>query len=161
MAGGYAKISIPMPDARDMRSIGLLLRGINFDFRQTVDGALREAGVGASFGEISPMMSLKLESGLNGAQLARHSMVSAQAMNAVLKELARKNYIERRPHPRSLRADSWHLTKDGLRLLERVREVLERVTATMLSGFSAREIRDLEDALQRCANNLERSPLFR
>jgi DNA-binding MarR family transcriptional regulator len=139
-----------------MRSIGLLLRGINFDFRQTVDGALREAGVGATFGEVSPMMSLKLEPGLNGAQLARHSMVSAQAMNAVLRELTRKNYIERRAHPRSLRADSWHLTKDGMRLLDRVREVLERVTATMLSGFSAREIRDLEDALQRCANNLEK-----
>jgi DNA-binding MarR family transcriptional regulator len=143
-----------MPDAKDMRSIGLLLRGINFDFRQTVDVALRDAGVEATFGEISPMMSLKLEPGLNGAQLARHSMVSAQAMNAVLKELSRKNYLERRPHPQSLRADSWHLTKDGMRLLERVREVLQRVTATMLAGFSVREVRDLENSLQRCANNL-------
>jgi DNA-binding MarR family transcriptional regulator len=159
MAGGYAKISIQMPDARHLRSIGLLLRGINFDFRQTVDGALREAGLGVSFGEISPMMSLKLEPGLNGAQLARLSMVSAQAMNAVLKELARKDCIERRAHPRSLRADSWHLTKDGVRLLDRVRKVLQRVTATMLSGFSTREIHDLEDALQRCANNLEKLPL--
>jgi DNA-binding MarR family transcriptional regulator len=144
-----------MPEAKDLRSIGLLLRGINFDFRQTVDAALRDAGVGATFGEVSPMMSLKLEPGLNGAQLARHSMVSAQAMNAVLKELSRRNYIERRPHPRSLRADSWHLTKDGMRLLDRVREVLQTVTAAMLSGFSAREVRDLESSLQRCANNLK------
>jgi len=148
-------------DARDMRSIGLLLRGVNFDFRQTVDAALREAGVETTFGEISPMMSLKLEPGLNGAQLARHSMVSAQAMNTVLKALVRKNYIERRPHPRSLRADSWHLTRDGARLLERVRAVLEKVTASMLAGFSAREIREFEESLQRCVNNLERSPLFR
>jgi DNA-binding MarR family transcriptional regulator len=144
-----------MPDAKDMRSIGLLLRGINFDFRQTVDAALRDAGVGATFGEISPMMSLKLEPGLNGAQLARHSMVSAQAMNAVLKDLTRKNYLERRPHPQSLRADSWHLTQDGMRLLDRVREVLQRVTAAMLAGFSVREVRDLESSLQRCANNLK------
>jgi DNA-binding MarR family transcriptional regulator len=144
-----------MPDAKDMRSIGLLLRGINFDFRQTVDVALRDAGVGATFGEISPMMSLKLEPGLNGAQLARHSMVSAQAMNAVLKQLSQKNYVERRPHPHSLRADSWHLTKDGMRLLDRVREVLQRVTAAMLAGFSVREVRDLENSLQRCANNLK------
>ena len=102
-----------MSDAENMRSIGLLLRGINLDFRQTVDAALRDAGAGATFGEVSPMMSLKLEPGLNGAQLARLSMVSAQAMNAVLKELSRKSYVERRPHPQSLRADSWHLTKDG------------------------------------------------
>ncbi len=150
-----------MPDAGDMRSIGLLLRGINFDFRQAVDTALRAAGTETTFGEISPMMSLRLEPGLNGAQLARQGMVSAQAMNTVLKALASKNYVERRPHPHSLRADSWHLTKDGLRLLERVRVVLERVTATMLSGFSAREIREFEDSLQRCVDNLERSSLFR
>lgn len=150
-----------MPDAKDLRSIGLLLRGINFDFRQTVDAALREAGMQATFGEISPMMSLSLEPGLNGAQLARQGMVSAQAMNTVLKELARRSYLERRPHPRSLRADSWHLTKDGMRLLEKVRAVLEKVTATMLAGFSAREIRELEDSLQRCVNNLAKTSLFR
>jgi DNA-binding MarR family transcriptional regulator len=149
-----------MPDAKDMRSIGLLLRGINFDFRQTVDAALRDAGIEATFGEIAPMVSLRLEPGLNGAQLARHSMVSAQAMNTVLKALARKSYIERRPHPQSRRADSWHLTKAGLRLLQRVRDVLDRVTATMLAGFSARETRELQRSLQRCVNNLEGS-LFR
>jgi len=145
-----------MSDAESMRSIGLLLRGINLDFRQTVDAALRDAGAGVTFGEVSPMMSLKLEPGLNGAQLARLSMVSAQAMNAVLKELSRKSYIERRPHPQSLRADSWHLTKDGMRLLDRVREVLQGVTATMLSGFSAREVRGFENSLQRCADNLRK-----
>jgi DNA-binding MarR family transcriptional regulator len=139
-----------------LRSIGLLLRGINLDFRQTADAALRDAGVGATFGEVSPMMSLKLEPGLNGAQLARLSMVSAQAMNAVLQELSRKGYLERRPHPRSLRADRWHLTKGGMRLLDRVREVLQEVTATMLSGFSAREVRDFENSLQRCADNLKK-----
>lgn len=143
-----------MPDAQAMRSIGLLLRGINFDFRQTIDAALRDAGVGATFGEISPMISLKIQPGINGAQLARQSLVSAQAMNTVLKALARKHYIERRPHPQSLRADSWHLTSDGMRLLDRVREVLELVTSTMLAGFSAREVRDLEQSLRRCANNL-------
>jgi DNA-binding MarR family transcriptional regulator len=139
-----------------LRSIGLLLRGINLDFRQTADAALRDAGVGATFGEVSPMMSLKLEPGLNGAQLARLSMVSAQAMHAVLQELSRKGYLERRPHPQSLRADSWHLTKGGMRLLDRVREVLQEVTATMLSGFSAREVRDFENSLQRCADNLKK-----
>jgi DNA-binding MarR family transcriptional regulator len=145
-----------MTDAENMRSIGLLLRGINLDFRQTADAALRDAGVGATFGEVSPMMSLKLEPGLNGAQLARLSMVSAQAMHAVLQELSRKGYLERRPHPQSLRADSWHLTKGGMRLLDRVREVLQEVTATMLSGFSAREVRDFENSLQRCADNLKK-----
>jgi len=139
-----------------LRSIGLLLRGIHLDFRQTVDAALRDAGVGATFGEISPMMSLKLEPGLNGAQLARLSMVSAQAMNAVLKELSRKNYLERRPHPQSLRADSWHLTKNGMRLLDRVRAVLHGVTASMLSGFSAGDVRGFENFLQRCADNLKK-----
>jgi len=144
-----------MADAQTMRSIGLLLRGINFDFRETVDAALRRAGVDATFGEFSPMMSLQEQPGINGAQLARLSLVSAQAMNAVLRALSQRRYIERRPHPQSLRADSWHLTKEGARLLDRVREVLELVTSTMLAGLSAREVRELEKSLRRCATNLD------
>lgn len=143
-----------MTQAQTLRSIGLLLRGINVEFRQNVDAALRQAGLGVTFAEVSPLMLLNLEPGRNGAQLARQSLVSAQAMNTVLQGLAGKGYIERRPHPRSLRADSWHLTATGGQLLERVRVVLNVATATMLAGLSDREVQALEQALQRCATNL-------
>src|SRR5690606_24442236 len=117
-----------------LRNIGLLFRSINFSFREHVDAALRKGGVGVSFREISPMLTLMLHPGINGAQLARHSMVSAQAMNSVLRKLVAKKYVERRPHPESLRADSWYLTNKGMAVIEKARKIFESATSRMLSG---------------------------
>lgn len=144
-----------MVDADSLRNIGLLFRAINFNFRQEMDKALRQGGVGASFGEISPMLSLQLYPGSNGAQLARHSMVSAQAMNSVLVKLAEKKYIERRPHPASLRADSWYLTDKGAKLLDRAKRIFEASTSRMLSGLNVQEVKNLEKYLRSCAASLE------
>lgn len=144
-----------MPDAQSLRSIGLLFRSINFNFRQEMDKALRKGGVGVSFGEISPMLVLMLHPGVNGAQLARRGMVSAQAMNSVLRKLVAKKYVERRPHPESLRADSWHLTEKGSALLERAKSIFEAATSRMLSGLTAQEVHDLEKHLRSCAAALE------
>lgn len=144
-----------MVDAQSLRNIGLLFRSINFNFRQEMDKALRKGGVGLSFGEISPMLVLMLRPGINGAQLARHSMVSAQAMNSVLRKLVSKKYIERRPHPDSLRADSWHLTDRGAGLMDRAKKIFEAATSRMLSGLDDREVKNLEKYLRTCAASLE------
>jgi len=144
-----------MVDAQSLRNIGLLFRSINFNFRQEMDKALRKGGVGVSFGEISPMLVLLLHPGINGAQLARHSMVSAQAMNPVLRKLVSKKYIERRPHPESLRADSWYLTDKGSRLMERAKGIYEAATSRMLSQLKVQEVKNLEKYLRSCATSLE------
>ena len=141
--------------AQSLRNIGLLFRSINFNFRQEMDKALRKGGMGVSFGEISPMLVLLLHPGINGAQLARHSMVSAQAMNPVLRKLVSKKYIQRRPHPDSLRADSWYLTDKGSGLLDRAKKIFEAATSRMLSGLDAREVKNLEKYLRICATSLE------
>jgi len=144
-----------MVDAQSLRNIGLLFRSINFNFRQEMDKALRKGGMGVSFGEISPMLVLLLHPGINGAQLARHSMVSAQAMNPGLRKLVSKKYIERRPPPDSLRADSWYLTDKGSGLLDRAKKIFEAATSRMLSGLNAREVKNLEKYLRICATSLE------
>jgi len=104
---------VPEADTHALRDIGLLFRCINFTFRQEMDRALKKARIGVPFGEISPLLTLMLYPGSNGAQLARLAMVSAQAMNTMLMKLVAKKYVERRAHPESLRADSWHLTDKG------------------------------------------------
>ena len=144
-----------MTEGHGLRDIGLLFRSINFTFRQEMDRALRTAKIGVSFGEISPMLTLQLYPGSNGAELARRAMVSAQAMNTVLMKLAEKKYVERRAHPHSLRADSWHLTAKGSALMEKAKPVFEATTSRMLSGLSAQEVKNLEKYLRSCSAALE------
>jgi DNA-binding MarR family transcriptional regulator len=141
------------PDA--LRNIGLLFRSLNFTFRQEMDRALRKARIGVSYREISPMLTLALHPGSNGAELARRSLVSAQAMNTVLAKLVGKKYVERRAHPHNLRADSWHLTTKGAALMEKAKPVFEATTSRMLGGLSAQDIKNLERYLRSCSAALE------
>lgn len=143
-----------MPDPQTLQVIGLLFRSINIHFRQEIDRGLQEKHLGISFGEISPLSILRTHPGSNGAQLARMSMVSPQAMHGVLRQLAQKQYIERREHPDNQRADSWYLTEQGTKLLNRARTVFNEVTSRMVSGLSPQEVKNLEKYLRSCATSL-------
>ncbi len=127
----------PATSLQFLESVGLLFRTVNFNFREQVDRALREGGVDMGFGETSALAVLRRQPGINGAALARHCMVSPQAINNVLRGLTRENYLDRRPHPGSLRADAWHLTAKGERVLERAHEIYGAVMSRMLSSLNA------------------------
>lgn len=141
-------------DLQQLQDVGLLFRTVNFSFREQVDSALREGGVPLSFGQVSALSILDLKPGINGAQLARESMVSAQAMTAVLRSLTDKRLLERRAHPDSLRADAWHVTARGATVLQRARTLFGEVMARMLSPLSVRERREFERYLRACAGAL-------
>ncbi len=111
-----------------------------------------------SFGQVSALSILDLKPGINGAQLARESMVSAQAMTAVLRTLTEKRLLERRAHPTSLRADAWHVTARGLAVLARARGIFGTVMARMLSPLTVRERREFERYLRACAGALSAVP---
>lgn len=123
--------------------------------RHAIEEALRERGIEMSFAHFMTLFGLDREPGLPGAQLARRGMVSAQTMNAILKRLEQGGYIERRPHPESLRADSWHVTESGRFQLKRARAVGDAVFKRVLSGLSAAETAQLRDLLSRCIAAVE------
>jgi len=164
MAGGFARTST-LPDAKPslqfLQDVGLLFRTVNFNFREQVDRALRDGGVELGFGEISALGIVRERPGINGAELARRGMVSPQAMNAVLRELASTGYLERRAHPGSLRADAWHLTERGAGILDRARSLFGAVMSRMLSSLSLREQQQFERYLRVCAGSLEEAPAAR
>ena len=142
-------------DLHELQDVGLLFRTINFNFREQVDAALEEAGIGLNFAESSALSLLNLRPGSNGAELARRAMVSPQAMNAVLARLADRKLVERRAHPESLRADAWHVTAKGTRLLERAREAFGRVMSRMLAPLQPADVSRLTRYLRACAGALE------
>jgi DNA-binding MarR family transcriptional regulator len=146
------------PPLQLLQNVGLLFRTVNLNFREQVDRALRDGGVELGFGHVSALGILEHSPGSNGAEVARHGMVSAQAMNAVLRGLADDRYVERRDHPGSLRADAWFLTDKGARLLLRARGIFGAVMTRMLSALTPPEQREFERFLRLCAASLEQPP---
>lgn len=139
---------------RPERVIGFLLKCLTSSLRQSVEEALREQGIAMSFAQLAALFGLHFEPGISGAQLARRAMVSAQTMNSGLRRLEKEGLIERRPHPESRRADSWHLTPDGIRRLERAREIGDAVFSRMLSALTPAEVEQLQSYLDRCVSAL-------
>lgn len=135
--------------------IGFLLKSLQHTLRQTMDEAMRKHGIELSFAHFAALFGLYSEPGSNGAKLARRAFVSAQTMNSVLRRLEKDGYIERRPHPDSLRADSWSLTTEGLAQLERARAVGQGVFDRMLASLDAAEAANLKSYLRRCIEALE------
>jgi len=137
-----------------LQRIGWLFRGVNVAFREAIDTALRRSGLGMSFSQVSALSILDSHPGINGAQLARHNMVSPQAMTSVLRELTVQQLLEKREHPDSQRADSWHLTAKGQQALLRGRAAFAAVTRQMLGDLSAAQIAELEHLLNSCNHSL-------
>jgi DNA-binding MarR family transcriptional regulator len=137
------------------QSVGFLMKSLQHTLRQSMDEALRKRGLELSFAHFAALIGLYCEPGITGAKLARRAMVSAQTMNSVLRRLEEEGRIGRRPHPESRRADSWHLTAEGLELLEQAHEVGSGVVARMLAPLAPAETAALEDYLHRCITALE------
>lgn len=138
-------------DFEILQRFGWLFREVNVGFRECIDAALERNRVSLTFGQVSTLSILSIQPGLNGAQLARRNMVTPQAMTGVLRQLASRGLLERRDHPESQRADSWHVTAKGEKQLARGRVAFAEATEKMLSALSPQEITTLQEYLQRCA----------
>lgn len=138
-----------------LQRIGWLFRAVNVAFREAIDAALKQDAVGLNFSQVSTLSILDTYPGINGAQLARHNMVTPQAMTAVLRLLVQKRLIERREHPDNQRADSWHVTTRGAQALARGRASFAAVTARMLGGLPQDRIVMLEGLLGSCSLALD------
>ena len=136
--------------SRAEQVIGFLFKSLHHSLRQAVDEALRRNNFELSFAHMATLFGLHFEPGSTGAQLARRATVSPQTINPVLRRLEAEGLIERRPHPDSLRADSWFLTDEGTAQFRRAQAVAEGVFSRMLSALEEPEIERLQDYLRRC-----------
>jgi DNA-binding MarR family transcriptional regulator len=131
-------------------AIPWLLKSLHHTLRHVVEDALRRERVDISFAHVVTLFAVQSEPGLSGGELARRGFVTAQTMNTILRRLERDRQIERRPHPSSARADSWHVTRAGEAQLARAKGVGTGIWRNMLSALAPREVTQLQSLLQRC-----------
>jgi len=145
-------------DAEPVRAeltIPHLLKNFHHAVRQAVDEAFRVQRIEMSFAHFLALLTLQLEPGVAGAEIARRAFVTAQTMNTILRRLESDGDIERRPHPQNARADSWFITKAGQVRLDRAKVIGEAVWIRMLSVLRPTEIKQMQDMLERCIAGLD------
>ena len=136
-------------------AIGRLLKNMNQSVRQAIEEALRRERIDLSFAHFVALYTLACEPGVAGAELARRGFVTAQTMNTILRRLELDGAIERKPHPKNPRADSWFITNDGQSRMLKAQVVAEVVWSRMFEMLTEREVSQLQQLLERCLNGLE------
>ena len=132
--------------------IGFLLVQTWHALRAALDTALRPHDLTApQYGALSV---LARDPGLSGADLARASNITPQAINEVLATLERKHLIERHPHPTHGRIRQATLTDEGRRRLQAANPAVRALEATIEDGFTASEIATVKTWLVEAAKRL-------
>jgi DNA-binding MarR family transcriptional regulator len=117
---------------------GYLLKQAWHEFRVALEAVLREHELsGAQYAVLSV---LARDEPLSGADLARASNTSPQAMNGVLSGMQRDGLIERRPHPTHGRILEVVLSDEGRRRLEASTPAVRKLEVAIEKGFSGEQV---------------------
>lgn len=86
-----------------------------------------------------------LKGSVSPTELAEHTGLSSGATTAMIDRLEKAGLVERHPHPRDRRGTTLVLTKEAIRKLPRLFESLAKAMATLVSGYSRKELEVLVD----------------
>jgi DNA-binding MarR family transcriptional regulator len=150
-------MSVP-PIGQDYRGLeghsSFLLRQAWQMLSGAMEVALRPHGLtGVQYGVLSV---LRREPGASGADLARVSSITPQAMNGVLATLERQALIERQRHPTHGRILQVTMTEEGRRRLEAGDRAMRGLRRAIERDFTSDEIATVKAWLVATAEKLER-----
>jgi DNA-binding MarR family transcriptional regulator len=138
---------------------GFLLRQAWQAFGRAMDAALRAHSLTpAQYGALSV---LARDPGVSGADLARGSNTTPQAMNGVLATLEREGLVERTPHPTHGRILQVTLTSKGKGRLEAAHPAVRGLESAIEEEFTRDEIEAVKRWLVSTAERLQRTTASR
>lgn len=101
------------------------------------------------------LMALHREGSLTGVDLARRFAVTPRNVTALVDALETQGLVTRQPHPLDRRALLVALTQEGRSMAAELQRGYERMTETMLAGFTGPELEALERVVGRLAEALD------
>ncbi|WP_293003517.1 MarR family transcriptional regulator [Mycobacterium sp.] len=134
----------------DDQPLGFLVRGLMARLRPHALQALRPLGLGLP--EFVCMRILDDDPGRTSAELARHTHVTAQAMNQVLQGLEESGLVTRPMTAPSGRALPAQLTRKGKALLKRAEAAVASADEQLLAHLSVADRHQLKRLLYRAGN---------
>jgi len=132
-----------------------MLKQVELAVRERIDEIVRPVGLTAA--QYTALTVLERHTDMSSAQLARNSFVTAQSMADMITALEGRKLIERHRDKSDRRRLVVALTDEGRALLDRCRDDVDALEATMLNGLSAAQTKALRATLATCYTNLSKS----
>jgi DNA-binding MarR family transcriptional regulator len=129
-----------------------LIKQVELAARSRLDDIVRPGGMTAL--QYTALTVLERHADMSSAQLARHSFVTAQSMADLIGALEARGLIERHRDRTDRRRLVVALTAEGRALLDRYREKVAALEASMVAGLLPDEVATLRRALNTSRANL-------
>jgi DNA-binding MarR family transcriptional regulator len=131
-----------------------MVKQVELACRAQIDEIVRPVGLTAS--QYTALTVLERHADMSSAQLARYSFVTAQSMADMIIALERRKLIERHRDKADRRRLVVALTDEGRAMLDRCRDDVDALEATMLGGLSSAQTKALRATLATCYANLSK-----
>jgi DNA-binding MarR family transcriptional regulator len=141
-----------LDDAGDTPRVSYLIKWVERGLRVRLDTALAARGVSTQ--EYTALSVLARRDGLSSAQLARRTLVTAQAMNQLVIALEQRGLIVRKADPEHAKIQRASLTAAGRKALAACNRATAPVEEQLLSGLSPEQAFELRRALSSCVEAL-------
>ena len=133
-----------------------MLKQVELAVRSRIDEIVRPVGLTAA--QYTALTVLERHADMSSAQLARSSFVTAQSMADMITALEDRALIKRHRDQSDRRRLVVALTDEGRALLDRCRDEVDALEATMLTGLSVGQTKALRGVLATCYANLSKAP---
>ncbi|WP_431953892.1 MarR family winged helix-turn-helix transcriptional regulator [Nocardia lijiangensis] len=140
-------------DSPSMPGLARLINRAARTLARDGDAALRPLGL--RYAQVPVLALLRNGTALTQKELAEATGIEQPSMAQLLTRMDRDGLIRRAPNPRDARSQTITLADDTASHLTEARRQLAEIEQRAVAGFSAAEIRTLEQLLTRLNNNLE------
>ena len=114
--------------------------------------AERLGGLGLTPADAGILRLLRVAAGLSQQELAAKLQIHPSRLVAILDNLEKRRFVERRANPDDRRLYSLHLAKDGGEVLDRIGKVAREHQDALLAALTKEERHELAALLQRIAD---------
>jgi DNA-binding MarR family transcriptional regulator len=136
------------PQSDVFATIGATVRAV----RSRIDRSLQDAGL--RLGQYQLLRLLWDNDGLTPRELADGLEVEMPTVTRTVQRLLRDGFVRREAHPADARSVRIYLTPRGRELQGRVSPILAAETEHALLGFSAAELEELVEFMNRITHNV-------
>jgi DNA-binding MarR family transcriptional regulator len=153
MAFGEQRTSATLaPDKTPPYDVGFWVSRIQRQIRKQLTDRLEP--IGMTLPEYTVLWLLSREPGISGADMARRTLVSPQAINEMITSLERRSLITRSVDPSHGRILQMRLTTAGEQTLRAAYEQVQIVEAGLIEGIDTDDQQKLLELLRNCAGNV-------
>ena len=129
-----------------------LMQRMLVGFRGKLDEELRSKNVTTA--QLRFLHEVKRQPGVSGAEMARACYVTPQSAQAMMKRAVDRGWVVRGKAVQNHRVVTARLTPAGERLLTHADAVMTRIEAEVWRGVSSKNLRAMNEVLERSLRNL-------